>query len=59
MQVLEYLCRKECEGMLNNYEELLKKEEARIHQQEKDKVKENPLISQLKAEFRRIKKERC
>lgn len=35
------------------------KEEARIRQQEKDKVKENPLISQLKAELRRIKKERC
>lgn len=45
--------------MLNNYEELLKKEEARIRQQEKDKVKENPLVSQVKAELRRIKEERC
>lgn len=45
--------------MFNNYEELLKKEEARIRQQEKNKVKENPLISQLKAELRSIRKERC
>lgn len=45
--------------MLNNYEELLKKEEARIRQQEKDKVKENPLVSQVKAELRSIRKERC
>lgn len=44
--------------MFNNYEELLK-EEARIRQQEKDKVKENPLVSQVKAELRSIRKERC
>ncbi len=44
--------------MFNNYEELLK-EEARIRQQEKDKVKENPLVSQVKEELRRIRKERC
>lgn len=44
--------------MFNNYEELLK-EEARIRQQEKDKVKENPLVSQVKKELRRIRKERC
>lgn len=48
--------------MFNNYEELLE-EEARIRQQEEDEVKENPLMqystSQLKAELRRRKKERC
>ncbi len=49
--------------MFNSYEELLK--EARIRQQEEkeDEVKENPLMqystSQLKAELRRRKKERC
>ena len=36
-----------------------KKEEVRIYQQEKDKVKENPLVSQVKAELRSIRKERC
>ena len=49
-------------GMFNNYEELLE-EEARIRQQEEDEIKENPLMqystSQLKAELRRRKKERC
>lgn len=48
--------------MFNNHEEFLK-EEARIRQQEEDEVKENPLMqystSQLKAELRRRKKERC
>jgi hypothetical protein len=48
--------------MFNNYEELLE-EEARIRQQEEDEIKENPLMqystSQLKAELRRRKKERC
>ena len=48
--------------MFNNYEELLK-EEARIRQQEEDEIRENPLMqystSQLKAELRRRKKERC
>ncbi len=43
--------------MFNNYEELLK--EARTRQQEKDKVKETPLVSQVKEELRRIRKERC
>lgn len=48
--------------MFNNYEELLK-EEARIRQQEENEIRENPLMqystSQLKAELRRRKKERC
>lgn len=48
--------------MFNNYEELLE-EEARIRQQEEDEIRENPLMqystSQLKAELRRRKKERC
>lgn len=46
--------------MISNYEELLK-EEMRRHQQEEDKVRENPLMqystSQLKAELRRRKRE--
>lgn len=48
--------------MFNNYEELLE-EEVRIRQQEEDEIRENPLMqystSQLKAELRRRKKERC
>ncbi len=48
--------------MRNNIDELLK-EEARIRQQEEDEIRENPLMqystSQLKAELRRRKKERC
>ena len=48
--------------MRNNIDELLK-EEALIRQQEEDEIRENPLMqystSQLKAELRRRKKERC
>lgn len=58
MQVLEYLCRKERDGMNNNSIKELLKEEAerkRIQQEEKE-LGENPLLQQLKAELRRRKK---
>lgn len=45
--------------MFNNYEELLKEARTRQQEEKEDKVKENPLVSQVKEELRRIRKERC
>ena len=49
--------------MFNNYEELLKEARTRQQEEKEDEVKETPLMqystSQLKAELRRRKKEKC